>query len=634
VRSRSIRIALIVGSLGILPTVPAFAQSSQQFNLGAEVDVCNTCDLNTQSSLAQEDDRHDEVDSEFDAQERNEDLSHDQIDQSIEQHDTNAEDKQNALADENERHQNALTAIERNRAIEAARHQQALARIMEQAGKLLSDLTKGGAPGVPNGGNPQQAPNGGAPQQPGGSQSAGSPPAGGGQTASGSPISPGNGGGGNSPPGGGGVEYPGGSPGGVPQQAAPGNPAQNPGNGTGHGPLKGLNDFVNNIAQKMQPPPSYGTGQPYTGPLAINGHSPLYYANEAVNSLANSLPGGSNSLQGANQAATQFANQNFRDQWTQPMSPAQATTQVATAFGAGVVGKGLGAAGGVLKNSYTQALTNGAGKLGALRAASGSLGAAKNIGLQAAKQEAATLSGFANAGGSGYTPVMFSDETPPSVGQTVTKFETGQAGNSVKSLPSNIFNGQTWENAVQDIGNQGGGWKSAGAGKWVTNDGQWTATQQVPSQINPANPNGVPMIFLENTDGGVIRIKPMGVPQGNLASMQNPHYAFYQKINPTGGTGWDNEAFKVVNGTPVPKAPSFIEPPAGMPKYSQLGSQYQMNNPGKPFPAGDPKPYYSEAFNNYLDETGWTQGAHQPLAGDNSSWNAGMFMKFMRSISN
>ncbi len=215
---------------------------------------------------------------------------------------------------------------------------------------------------------------------PGGVPNESSPPSGGGQTASGSPISPGNGGGGGgNPPAGGGVAYPGGSPGGVPQQAAPGNATQNPGNGTGHGALKGLNDFVNNIANKMQPPPSYGTGQPYTGPLAINGHSPLYYANEAINNLA----GGGNGLQQASQAATQFANQNFRDQWTQPMSPAQATTQVAGAFGGAVLGKGLGAGAGALR----QALANKSGLANAV-------GKSLSAGIQAGKEEAQNFSGF------------------------------------------------------------------------------------------------------------------------------------------------------------------------------------------------------------------------------------------------
>ncbi len=79
-------------------------------------------------------------------------------------------------------------------------------------------------------------------------------------------------------------------------------------------------------------------------------------------------------------------------------------------------------AGGVLKNSFKQALANGATKLGALKAASGSLGAAKNVGFPGAQQEAATLSGLVSAGGGGYMPVMFSDETPPSVGQPVMKF--------------------------------------------------------------------------------------------------------------------------------------------------------------------------------------------------------------------
>lgn len=198
-KSRSIRIALIAGSLGVMSAAPALAQSSQTFNLGATVSVCNSCDLPTQNALAAEDDRHDQADASLDADTRSENVAHDQFDITIEQSNQAAEFKQEDLANEEERHQNALTAIQRERAIEAARHQQFLAEIMAKAGKLLSDLTQNGAPGVPNGGtpqqaggsqsagNPQQAGSGGTPQQPGGSQSASNPPSNGGSPPGNSP---------------------------------------------------------------------------------------------------------------------------------------------------------------------------------------------------------------------------------------------------------------------------------------------------------------------------------------------------------------------------------------------------------------------------------------------------------------
>lgn len=136
----------------------------------------------------------------------------------------------------------------------------------------------------------------------------------------------------------------------------------------------------------MAPPPTTGTGQPYTGPLAINGHSPGYYLNEGVNKIVDSIPGGSGGLQQANQGTQQFANNNFRDQWTQPMTPAQATTQVAGAFGGAVLGKGLGAAGGALKQAM-------AAKSGIGPALSKTLAA----GVQAGKQEAQSFSGIGGA---------------------------------------------------------------------------------------------------------------------------------------------------------------------------------------------------------------------------------------------
>jgi hypothetical protein len=419
---------------------------------GSAVDLCNSCNLETDEAIASEDDRHDEADSAFDSEIRAENVSHDEADQAIEKS-VPSEQKQVALANEEERHENTLKAIQRNEAIEALRHQQNLASIMAQAGKLLSDLVQnvmngsspgGGSPSTGGGGSPT---GGGNPSMPTAPSGGSNPVAGGGQPINGSSPS----GGGAAPPGnpagGGGVAYPGGSPSGVPIAPSGGNPVasgggsptnpsgsggqlpsggtpNNPPPGTeypgaqssnpsqasqssssnpgtpGRGALKGLNDWINSIAQKMAPPPSTGTGQPYTGPLAINGHSPLYYLNEAANDFANKLPGGSSGLQQANQAVGNFANAQG-SQWTTPMSGVDAAKQVGGAFVGGVVGKGLGGTAGALKGAYGQAIQNGAGRIGAVQAAGNSIGAATMTGLSAARQEAATLSGMGAAAAGG-----------------------------------------------------------------------------------------------------------------------------------------------------------------------------------------------------------------------------------------
>src|SRR5271156_924328 len=104
---RTIRIAQLIAvvSAGALSFVSAHAQTTL-LKSGASVDVCNSCDLDTQEKLASEDDRHDSQDSGFDAETRAENVEHDEADQAIEKTSATSEVKQEALANENERHQN------------------------------------------------------------------------------------------------------------------------------------------------------------------------------------------------------------------------------------------------------------------------------------------------------------------------------------------------------------------------------------------------------------------------------------------------------------------------------------------------------------------------------------------------
>ena len=477
--------ALFAASLAFAPR--ARAQNSTMLSTGVSVDVCNSCDLQTQEAVASEDDRHDSADSAFDSSERAENVSHDEADQSIQRSNMPGEVKQEALANEQERHQNTLTAIERDRAIEASRHQQRLAQIMAQAGKLLSDLVQnvmpngspaggtpsgGGAPTSPNQPGPGNAPSGGGnPSMPSGA-GGGNPVAGGG---GGSPNSGGNpsgtapppisanpiaGGGSPNPSGGGSqnppnnTQYPGAQQVNPSQpSASPQNSSSNPGNQS-PGILKGLNDWINGLAQKMAPPPSTGTGQPYTGPLAINGHSPLYYLNEAANSLADKLPGGSSGLQQANQAVGNVAN-GQRNQWTTPMSPQAAVGQVGYAFTGAVIGKGLGASAGVLKGAYGQAIQNGAGRMGALQTAGNSIAAATTAGIGAARQEATTLAGMGgaaagnlgtNPGGGSYNGSVSSgggSEPPGGAGGSVGGGPNEQGGGPAPGEASSSTSTQT-----------------------------------------------------------------------------------------------------------------------------------------------------------------------------------------------
>lgn len=433
--------SMAIAGLMIALAHPVIAQTSGSgttlYQTGTSVNVDQpSSNLQLSRDELAEDTHHDQIEEELDSEGRGVDINHELRLKQLEAAQTPY--KPQHIADENQQYDDRKKELAQKKAIENARHQQALAALMAAAKSLiggaasaLGNAASGGS-GSPSGSAPQpdSAGNnnnpGGAPNNPApGGGSPGNPNASGGST---NRPAPANGGGGNAQ--GGGQYYPGGNPGGVPSgssppqtggglpatggnqtnggppggganggkvgnvpsPAAPENAPPNPGNSSGPGLLKGANDIINDVANKMAPPPSTGTGQPYTGPLAINGHSPGYYLNAAVNKIVDSIPGGSGNLQQANQAATQFVNNNFRDQWTKQMTPQEAAVQVGGAFGGAVVGKGLGAAGGALRQAL--AARSGVGS---------AISKALAAGVQAGKEEAQSFSGIGGSA-NGLTP--------------------------------------------------------------------------------------------------------------------------------------------------------------------------------------------------------------------------------------
>jgi hypothetical protein len=636
---RIVQLLLIVGAAALSAApAPAQAQSSQTFNLGATTDVCNSCDLTTQEALASEDDRHDGADAGFDGEQRAENVSHDEADQAIEKSAAAAEQQQEALANEAERHQDVLKEIQRQQAIEASRHEQNLASIMAKAGKLLSDLVSNAAAGAgasASGGNPQ--PGGG--QSAGGNppQSAGAPPAtsgGGTPPASGVPQSPPAQASGGVNASGGGESYPGGSPGGVPSVSPSAQPTATLG--------AKLGKFVQAAATR-----------------AINGipQALTYFA-------STSSP----------------AAQNLQNQWTNPMSPQDAATMVAGAWlseaaGAGISG-GKGAYNNAVANGATpQAAAQSALKTGtsffsnraAAMASGGTAGGSiANGGLGGYGGQTVTNGmpgqrgvlvnrGGANGGGPGnptatggspapdeggsgplgnYLKANFTSNLPPDIENALNNFNNGTLGQSVKGITPTQLQGKTWQQVVQEFGQPGGGWEP-GDTPGTYKSGNWTLSQKFADPLNypdpkgignPAaaetdltNPNKVPQIFISNSDGGVVRIKPWGVPGGNYTSMQQPHYALYAKTTPGAGLDWNAEAFKVVDGQAIPKTPFQIQPPAGVPKWTPAGQQWADANPtATKLPDGaNANQYYSQDFENWLQQSGWPNAGHQPLG---KSW--------------
>jgi hypothetical protein len=652
-KTRAIRIAqlmLIVGA-GALSAVPALAQaqSSQTFNLGATTDACNSCDLTTQEELASEDDRHDGADAGLDGEERAENVSHDEADQAIEKSSAPPEQQQEALANEEERHQDTLENIQRQQAIEASRHEQNLVSIMSKAGKLLSDLVSNAAAGAAaNGGNPQsgggQSAGGGSP-----AQSAGAPPAsnGAGTPAGGAASNPpaqASGGGANAP--GGGERYAGGSPGGVP-----------------------------NVSPSAQPTVSLG---------AKLGKFVQAAATRAINGIPQALPYFA--------STSQPAAQNLQNQWTNPMSPQDAATMVGGAWLAAAAGAGISGGKGAYNNAIANGATPQAAAQSALKTgtsffsnraaamASGGTagGSIANGGLGGYGGQTVTNGmpgqrgvlvnrGGANGGGPGnptatggspapdeggsgplgnYLKANFTSNLPPDVENALNNFNNGTLGQSVKGITPTQLQGKTWQQVVQEVGQAGGGWEP-GDTPGTYKSGNWTLSQKFAQPLNYPDPKGVgnpaaaetdltntnkvPQIFISNSDGGVVRIKPWGVPGGNYTSMQQAHYALYAKTTPGAGLDWNAEAFKVVDGQAIPKTPFQIQPPAGVPKWSPSGQQWADANPtATKLPDGaSANQYYSQEFENWLQQSGWPNAGHQPLG--KSWWSPNAMSKLVGS---
>ena len=486
-KPRAIRIAQLMSIVGAaaLSAITAQAQNSPTFNLGATMDVCNSCDLTTQEALASEDDRHDAADAALDGEERSENVSHDETDQAIEKSSAPPEQQQEALANESERHQDALKEIQRQQAIEASRHQQYLASIMSKAGKLLSDLVNNAAAGAgapANGGTPPAAAGAGAPPAAngGGAPSAGgaapSPPAqaSGGATASG-----------------GGQNYAGGSPGGVPSVSPSAQPSAN-------------------LGQKL--------GK---------------FAQAAATRAINGIP----------QALTYFANtsrpaaQNLQDQWTHPMSPQDAAMMVGGAWLSEAAGAGI--SGG--KSAYGNAVANGATPQAAARSAlktgtsffsnraaamasggtaGGSIaggglggygGQTVTNGMPGQRGVLVSRGGGANGGGTGnptatggspapdeggggplgnYLKANFTSNLPPEVENALNNFNNGTLGQSVTGITPTQLQGKTWQQVVQEFGQPGGGWEP-GDTPGTYKSGNWTLSQKFADPLNYPDPLGV-----------------------------------------------------------------------------------------------------------------------------------------------
>ena len=255
--------SIAIAGLSFALAYPAFAQP--RLSTGTSVNVgqpsstqLSRDEINQQEAHdeLEENTHHDGIQQGINSKDRAEDITHDLRIKQLEAAQTPY--KSQHIADENERHADAKKEIAEENSIEAQRHAQALARIEAAAQALLSGAASALGNALNGGGG---SPSGAAPQ-PNGGGSASNPNSGG------SASNPSSGGG--SP---GNRAYPGGAPGGVPNNPALGGsgaPAGNPNSGgsTASNPNGGGSSSNPNGGGGPSNNPNAGGGSPGSPRLA------------------------------------------------------------------------------------------------------------------------------------------------------------------------------------------------------------------------------------------------------------------------------------------------------------------------------------------------------------------------------
>lgn len=142
--------------------------------------------------------------------------------------------------------------------------------------------------------------------------------------------------------------------------------------------------------------------------------------------------------------------------------------------------------------------------------------------------------------------------------RTLEAFEQGSKGKSVKDLD---LSGKSASEIDRELRAKGFTHERTGIATTDANGNTVYRTKDRGLTSNPKDPNATPQDIYVHPDGGMVRVKPAGDP-GNPYRAQ-PHASKSVLYNPTKGTSFSNEAFKVTNdGRAVPKAPT---PGAGLP---------------------------------------------------------------------
>jgi hypothetical protein len=146
--------------------------------------------------------------------------------------------------------------------------------------------------------------------------------------------------------------------------------------------------------------------------------------------------------------------------------------------------------------------------------------------------------------------------------EVLDRFSAGTQGGSVRNLR---LRSRTTDEIDGELAGAGG-WRAGAGGRQAVSLGTGWRRSEVTVTHDPVTGKAVtpyPMVVYEHPDGGVVRLKPHGVPDSPFPHSRRPHGTCAVKKDRRASPSWENEAFKVFEGLPIPRHPDEAEIPPG-----------------------------------------------------------------------